>query len=315
MQEDRKEQDALLKTLNKMIKNVKTIRKRQDNCWEQIKHALQQQEGGRTEEEGDSSQESQTQVWSFGGDNEFRAISEAEASVFGQTNEGDEEEANSHDLQPQIVRHPFPTFGPAPAQQNHERRGRASTGLHIDYMLELADVVVSDGETDNQTVREHTKTGTTSASRMPTPVTPGVPQRTSNRQESSEHEVPNPVSDRSREESPARSPPRPRTPQLVGASMRAPPSLVAKGKRKRNEKDWQPTMSSNRLKRRAKTSAMERTKELYEFNNKSVREQSQAFREESDNPWIHCGDCQKPTCKRCKERKAQSAYSTLVRLQ
>jgi hypothetical protein len=316
MQDDRKEQDELLKTLKKMTKNVQVIRKRQDDCWEQIKLALHREESSI---EGDAvgSQESQTQIWEFGGgSDDFRAISEAEDSVVGHVYERDDETEEPHMLRQPSFRTLSATVGRTNTPRRDQPTTRPSTELHVDGVRSLIDQVESDKETDVTSQRDITRTGTASASRMPTPITPGNQQRRMFiPPPSAEAEMLDLTGEPSSITTSTRSPSQPRSPTFVRTSMGAPPPPVSKGKRKRAEKEWGPTQSANRLDRRAKTSAGKRNKELFEFANRSARQQSQALREESATPYVQCGDCRKPTCTRCEERRAQAEWSTAMRIQ
>jgi hypothetical protein len=89
MEEDRREQDLLVKTLKQMVKNVQRIRARQDENWKHIQDALKDARAERLEDEDDpSSQGSQTQLWTYPEDSEdeddpVQPLSDAEDSVLG----------------------------------------------------------------------------------------------------------------------------------------------------------------------------------------------------------------------------------------
>jgi hypothetical protein len=307
MQEDRKEQDTLLVNLESIKKKVGWIRRRQDSCWELIKKALAREEE-HVDEDAISSQESQTKVWAFGVDNDgFMPISEAADSVLGRmSQDGDKNVAGVEGRRDRIHEDLSMTVRRAETERERSRRERTPTAIHIDRSLGAVNELIPDDGTENHSTRE-----TVSASRMPTPVTPGQQRRALQiNLPSTGVEMRGLTKNTSDTASLVDIPAQPRTLKPLKTSMKAPPTPTSKstGKRKRAEKDWEPTMSSNRLSRRAKTSAIKRNTGYYDFAHMSSREQSLALADESRNPFFNCGGCRMSTCQHCKQRKEQAEY-------
>lgn len=327
MLNDREEQDILLKTFEQVLVNVNYIRKRQDDYWTRIQQALRAAEGTQEDDDENESQESRTQAWAYpGGDDDgFRAISEAEDSALGQPTQQEdgfngrsgEQQVGSTRLQSTVR-----SAVSIARATTYEDRTRGSTELQAEYILDnLADGFVLDDGKDAQTDREVMRPGTVSASRMPTPLTPGVNKRAGLGHEQATTTTPMEGLDLTNVVSSPSSPPDPQTPiaRPTGTrTMRPPPrkTPVTKGKRKRTaEKDFVPSTSAEpRPKRMAASSAEKRNQNFFEFGRMSRREQSQVLSDELRSPFYSCGDCRKATCTRCEERRVLGEYSSAMRL-
>jgi hypothetical protein len=324
MLEDRKEQETLLKTFQKMVGSMKVIRRKQDDYWNDIQRVLASPEHYNDLE--NSSEASRLQAWPHAGAQEdvpSEVDSDAEVdSVLGystQHNDGSSKVREMHQQSALNAQTPVRTKSTSAIRTRIDTQARESTELNADYILDLAadesDQDVSGIDTDYEDAHEAveviplSQTHQSTAGRETPQSGLGTTKRTvpigtiANAEGASSGSVYEPSTPLKAD-------------LAVRSTMKPPPSRTptSKSKRRRTaendapgerpiENYFIPTRSSEpRPKRSAKTSAEKRNRIYYDFSRMSARAQSQVFSDESGNPFHNCYDCKKATCQKCSHK-------------
>ena len=336
MEDDRREQDALVKTLKQMVKNVQRIRHRQDECWKHIEAELRNANAQPDDDGNASSQESRTQAWPYPGeddDDEFHPLSDAEDTLPGPSRQPEARRRNPVGEGEEATSHQRPTIQSLVSDArsaNAANWRRGSTDMFVDNMLDS--FLQNDMDTDHDTARETTALRTDSASRMPTPITPGIRKAAAVGDKTAGPAPPtNEILDLTDVVStPSPNPTSPAAgPSTASKTMPPPPTIItpkktpqkkkslppSQAKRKRaTDKTLPPSTSAEpRPKRMAASDGEKRIKVFYEFERMGAREQSQALGDENKSPFWNCGNC--GTCVRCLERKRRLGFFTGGRMQ